>query len=90
MYQVMSQNPDSTVLTISKHSRIIVNQAVITRLFLKESPLAYVQRDYEMDVIPMNLQTYEGNYYTKLRQTKWRCQWTRRNNTLYIEQNYIS
>ncbi len=53
IFQVVSQNPDSTVLTVSKRACVTVNQAVITRLFSEESPLAYVQCDYGMDVIPI-------------------------------------
>ena len=47
IYHVISQNPDSTVLTVSKRACHKVNQAVIARLFAHQMPLAHVQCDNE-------------------------------------------
>lgn len=47
IYHVVSQNPDSTVLTVSKRACHKVNQAVIARLFAQKMPLAHVQCDNE-------------------------------------------
>ncbi len=53
IYNVVRDNPDSTVLTISRRATATVNNAVMTRLFKDKQPLGYIQCDYEMEVIPI-------------------------------------
>ncbi len=48
--EAMMQNPDSTVLTVSRQACVTVNCAVIKTLFQNETPLAFVQCDYDMEV----------------------------------------
>ena len=53
IYNLVRDNPDSTVLTISRRATATVNNAVMTRLFKDKQPLGYIQCDYEMEVIPI-------------------------------------
>jgi hypothetical protein len=53
IYNVVMDKPNATVLTVSRRATVTVNNAIITTMFKGMHPLAYIQCDYEMDVIPL-------------------------------------
>lgn len=48
---IVLQHPHATVLTVSRRASVIVNKAVISRIFGNRDPLAQVQCDYDMEPI---------------------------------------